>query len=169
LASGPAITADRVRADCVRLQPVAQSAYAFRLRAMRAAEHGALLFDAMPEDVGSTVRACGGNAVNGAFEAVEGMRYAIHHHLKCLVVIVSAGFTSSHGVLLLRGCNDFNAPDQRQFQADGLREPAPFLQNHETPADPRRSAARGAPCRAMEADDRPAFAELGAAAGTILF
>src|SRR5947207_8171616 len=69
--SAHAIGADsRARRFALRLQPVAQSGHAFRLRAMRAAEHGALLFDAMPEDVGSTVRACGGNAVNGAFEAV---------------------------------------------------------------------------------------------------
>src|SRR5262245_16806138 len=50
----------------------------------------------------AAVLACRCERVDRAFEAVEGVRRAVHAHLKRLVVIVAAGFTSRHGDLANR-------------------------------------------------------------------
>jgi hypothetical protein len=80
----------------VGLGPVAQFGYAFGLSAMRATEDGAFFFHPVTEDMDTAVRTGGRNALNGAFEAIERVRHPVDHHLKCLVVIVSAGFTLGH-------------------------------------------------------------------------
>ena len=41
--------------------------------------------------------------MNGAVEDVEGARLAFHHDLEGLVLVVAAGFTGGHA-LLLSGC-----------------------------------------------------------------
>jgi len=42
--------------------------------------------------------------VNGAFEAVERMRLAVHRDLKRLVVVIAASFARSHNVTFLLIC-----------------------------------------------------------------
>src|SRR5262245_7274236 len=50
----------------------------------------------------AAILACRCERVDRAFEAVEGVRRAVHAQLKRLVVIVAAGFTSRTGDLATR-------------------------------------------------------------------
>jgi hypothetical protein len=63
---------------------------------MRAAIEGALSLDAMADDFAVAVFASGGQRVDGAFEAIEIMRFPMDRNLNGLVVIVSANFTFVH-------------------------------------------------------------------------
>ena len=50
----------------------------------------------MPDDANSAMIAGWCERMDGAFEAIKGMRLAAHRDLKRLVVVVAAGFTRSH-------------------------------------------------------------------------
>src|SRR6266478_3340235 len=63
---------------------------------MLATKESAGLLQAMPDDADSTVIAGWRERMNGAFEAIIGMRLAVHRDLKRLVVVISAGFACSH-------------------------------------------------------------------------
>src|SRR5262245_5561459 len=82
-----------------RLRAVAQSFDALFLGAVRAAEDRVVFFDPVADDMRAAIRACRCQRLDGAFEAVERVRGAVHLHLECLVVIVAAGFASGHGCL----------------------------------------------------------------------
>ena len=71
-----------------------------------AAEKDARLLQAMPEDAGATMIAGRRERVDGAFEAVERMRLAVHRDLKRLVVVVAASFARSHDVTFLLMCRE---------------------------------------------------------------
>jgi hypothetical protein len=71
---------------------------------MIAAEKGARLLQAMPEDAGAAMIAGWRKRVDGAFEAVERMRLAVHRDLKRLVVVVAASFARSHTSPFLLMC-----------------------------------------------------------------
>jgi hypothetical protein len=75
---------------------IAQAGHADHLGAVLAAEEGALLLEPVAHDADAAMLACRRQRMNGAFEAVEGVSGLAHRHLKRLVVIVSAGFTSGH-------------------------------------------------------------------------
>src|SRR5262245_23950317 len=85
--SGGALAADAV----------AQAGDASHLRAMLAAEEGAVLLQPVADDADAAVLAGRRQRVDRAFETVEGVRGSAHAHLERLVVIVPAGFTSGHG------------------------------------------------------------------------
>ena len=63
---------------------------------MLATKESAGLLKAMPDDADSAVIAGWRERMNGAFEAIIGMRLAVHRDLKRLVVVIAAGFTCSH-------------------------------------------------------------------------
>jgi hypothetical protein len=63
---------------------------------MRATVERAVRFDAMSDDLAVTMRACWREQMDGAFEAVEGVRCATLHHFEGLVVVVAANLTLSH-------------------------------------------------------------------------
>src|SRR5678815_5999867 len=65
-----------------------------------AAEDVVAGFDAVADDTTAAVGARGCQALNRALEAVEGVAVAVHHDLKALLVIVSAGDTDGHVSLL---------------------------------------------------------------------
>ena len=65
---------------------------------MLAAEKGARLLQAVPDDASAAMIAGRRERVYGAFEAVERMRFAVHRDLKGLVVVVAASFARSHDV-----------------------------------------------------------------------
>jgi hypothetical protein len=48
----------------------------------------------------STVLACRRQGVNCALETIERVRFAVHHNLKRLVVVIAAGFACRHFFLL---------------------------------------------------------------------
>src|SRR5947208_14939032 len=88
---------------------VAQPSDASALRAMLAAEEGALLLEPVAENADAALVAGWCQRVNGAFETVVGMGHPAHAQLERLVVIVPAGFTSGHDDLaavltLLQAC-----------------------------------------------------------------
>src|SRR5215204_1465499 len=89
---------------------------------MDATEHFVILFNAMPDDVNAAMRAGRRQCVDGAFKAVEGMRRAVHGDLKGFVVVVSAGFASSHGILASR-CQVLMATQPRTSRASSGRGP----------------------------------------------
>src|SRR4029077_16045616 len=86
----------RCRADAI-----AQAGDADHLGAMLAAEECAVLFQPVTDHADAAVLARRRQRVDRAFETVEGVGGAVHAHLECLVVIVSARFTSGHGSLPL--------------------------------------------------------------------
>jgi hypothetical protein len=63
---------------------------------MVAAEERAFLFEAVTEDMNAAIVAGWSQRMDRALEAVEGVGGAVHGHRECLVVVVSAGFASSH-------------------------------------------------------------------------
>src|SRR5437764_13447381 len=75
---------------------VAQPSDAGALRAMLAAEEGALLLEPAAENADAALVAGRCQRVNGAFETVVGMGDPAHAQLERLIVIVPAGFTSDH-------------------------------------------------------------------------
>ena len=79
-----------------RLHPVAQAANTFFLGAVLATEERAFLFEPVADYVNAAMPASWSECVDRTFEAVKGVRSAVHDHLKGLVVIVSAGFASCH-------------------------------------------------------------------------
>jgi hypothetical protein len=66
-----------------------------------AAEKGTRLLQAVSQDAGTAMMAGRRECMDRAFEAVERMRFAVHHDLKRFVVVVAASFASSHAVTLL--------------------------------------------------------------------
>src|SRR6266540_1533797 len=75
---------------------------------MLAAEERPALRQPVTDDVDAACRAGRRQRVDGAFEAVEGVTAAVHHHLERFVVIVAAGFASGHGCLAWLGSRAFN-------------------------------------------------------------
>jgi hypothetical protein len=67
---------------------------------MLATKKGTRLLQAVPDDADSAMIAGRCERMNGALEAIEGMRLAVHRDLKGLVVVIAAGFTCSHDVRL---------------------------------------------------------------------
>jgi hypothetical protein len=80
---------------------VAQAHHAFYLGAMFAAEEGAFLFESVTYTMNPAIPAGRGQRMDCALEAVERVGCTIHGHFERLVVVVSAGFASSHGGLSL--------------------------------------------------------------------
>src|SRR5437588_12770540 len=78
------------------LDSIAETFNAFAFGAMLATKKRAGLLEAMPDDADSAVIAGWRERMNGAFEAIIGMRLAVHRDLKRLVVVIAAGFTCSH-------------------------------------------------------------------------
>ncbi len=85
-----------------RLDSIAETLNAFAFGAMLATKESAGLLKAMPDDADSAMIASWCERMNGAFEAIKGMRLAAHRDLKRLVVVIAAGFTCSHDVHLRR-------------------------------------------------------------------
>ena len=85
-----------------RLDSIAETFNAFAFGAMLATKKRAGLLEAMPHDADSAMIAGWCERMNGAFEAIKGMRLAAHRDLKGFVVVVAAGFTCSHDVHLRR-------------------------------------------------------------------
>ena len=71
--------------------------------AVRAAVEGAVRFDAVADDLAAAVLADWREAMNGTFEAVEGVGPARGDDLEGEVVVVPSDFTHGHGGLLERG------------------------------------------------------------------
>ncbi len=79
--------------------PITDFVDALRLGAMDTTEDVAVLFYAMTDNMDAAVGACRCDGVNGAFKAVERVCHPVHHYLKRLVIVVSAGFACRHGTL----------------------------------------------------------------------
>jgi hypothetical protein len=63
---------------------------------VRAAEHGAVSFDAMADNTASAMAALRRELMDCAFEAVKDVTVAVGVNLEALVVIVPADVTPSH-------------------------------------------------------------------------
>ena len=87
---------------------VTQARHAFYLGAMLAAEEGAFLFESVTDNMNPAIPAGRGQRMDCTLEAVERVSCAIHGHLECLVVVVSAGFASSHDGLR-HACSALNS------------------------------------------------------------
>lgn len=74
---------------------------AFLFGTVFTAEEDAVVFEAVSEDAGAAVGAGRGEGLDGAFEAVEGVGFAIHGDVEGFVVFVSAGVATCHGSILL--------------------------------------------------------------------
>ena len=94
---------------------------------MLATKESAGLLKAMPDDADSAVIAGWRERMNGAFEAIIGMRLAVHRDLKRLVVVIAAGFTCSHecppspicrGCILLKSANGIRFQQRRDEARD---------------------------------------------------
>src|SRR5262245_9083343 len=81
---------------------IAQQWGAFTVGAVRAAIHRAGLLEPVANDGAAAVRADRRERMDRAFEAVERVTFSGDRHLEGFVVVVSAGFASSHGVLASR-------------------------------------------------------------------
>src|ERR671924_1354248 len=80
-----------------RLGTVAQRLLSAVSRAVRAAVHLAVGFNAVPEDAAAAVRAHRGEFLDGALEAVERVRGAARDaHGEGLVVTVATDFAGAH-------------------------------------------------------------------------
>jgi hypothetical protein len=66
---------------------------------MGATENAALLLHPVTDDFATAMRTLWREGVDRTFEAVEGVRFTQHGHLKSTVVVVSANLTTSrrHG------------------------------------------------------------------------
>ena len=80
---------------------VTQARHAFYLGAMLAAEEGAFLFESVTDNMNPAIPACRGQRMDCTLKAVECVSCTIHGHFERLVVVVSAGFASSHDGLSL--------------------------------------------------------------------
>lgn len=67
---------------------------------MVAAIIGAILFQTVSDDPRSTMLARRRQGMNCALETIERVRFAFHHNLKSLVVVIAAGFACRHFFLL---------------------------------------------------------------------
>jgi hypothetical protein len=98
---------------------VTQARHAFYLGAMLAAEEGAFLFESVTDNMNPAIPAGRGQRMDCTLEAVERVGCAIHGHLECLVVVVSAGFASSHDGLssiLGKGVHTITRSGPRRFR-----------------------------------------------------
>jgi hypothetical protein len=58
-----------------------------------------VFFDSMADNVCAAFRASWGEGLNGTFETIECVAFAIHGNLECLVIIIAAGFAfRRHGL-----------------------------------------------------------------------
>jgi hypothetical protein len=85
---------------------------------MLATKQCAGLLEAMPDDADSAMIAGWRERMNGAFEAIKGMRLAVHRVLRGFVVVIAAGFTCSHDVHLRR--NILKSANGVRFQQQAL-------------------------------------------------
>ena len=67
--------------------------------AVGTAEEDTVDFHAVTNDLTSTVRAFGRQCVDGTFETVEHMRFAIHSYFKTFIVFVAADLTGADVVI----------------------------------------------------------------------
>jgi hypothetical protein len=67
--------------------------------AVGTAEEDTVDFHAVTDDLTSTVRAFGRQCVDGTFETVEHVRFAIHSYFKTFIVFVSAEFTRADAAI----------------------------------------------------------------------
>jgi molybdopterin biosynthesis enzyme len=79
------------------LHPIAKLSHALPFGAVVAAKERAVLFQPMTDNSDAAGCAVGSERVNGAFEAVVCVPLSFHNDLKCLVVIIAAGFADWHG------------------------------------------------------------------------
>lgn len=70
---------------------------------MSAAVKGIVLLDTMSDDTAVAMCADGRKFLNGALETIEGIGFALHLHFECLVVVITALNTLSHGLAPLAG------------------------------------------------------------------
>ena len=77
--------------------PIDEARHTFVLGAMYAAENGIAMLHAMPDDAAVAMRADGRERRDGAFEAVEHKRAAVHDDLEAPVVVVAALRAFAHG------------------------------------------------------------------------
>jgi hypothetical protein len=77
-------------------QPIAQIGHAFLLSAVVAAIIGAILFKAVSDDARSAMLARRRQGMNCALETIERVRFAVHHNLKSLVIVIAASFACRH-------------------------------------------------------------------------
>ncbi len=66
------------------------------LGAMDAAKDATLRLHAVADNAAATMIARRRQGMNGAFKAIEGVRLAVHHHLKTLVILIAANVAYSH-------------------------------------------------------------------------
>jgi hypothetical protein len=78
-------------------RPVAYRRDAAVPRAVGAAEHFAVGFDAVPDNPAAAVDANGRQGVNGTLKAIECVHAAFEVNFQNLVVLIAADFTSCHG------------------------------------------------------------------------
>jgi hypothetical protein len=81
-----------------RSDPIAETLDAFGLGAMFAAIELIIIFQTVAYNARATMFACRRQLPDGAFEAVKGVCFAIHHDLKGLVVVVAARFADRHDI-----------------------------------------------------------------------
>ena len=98
---------------------VAQAHHAFYLGAMLAAEEGAFLFESVTDNMNPAIPAGWSQRMDCTLEAVERVGCTIHGHFERLVVVVSAGFASSHdgiSLTLEKGVHTTTRAGPRRFR-----------------------------------------------------
>jgi hypothetical protein len=86
------------RTSAMYSDPIAEALNAFGLGAMFAAIELITIFQTVAYNARATMFASRRQLPDGAFEAVKGMCFAIHHDLKGLVVVVAARFADRHDI-----------------------------------------------------------------------
>lgn len=99
-----ATPAEAVIGNCARghgcqrsqLCPILHLSHAFLASTMGAAVHDVVCLDAVADDAAAAVRTRRGERLDGAFKAVERVRFPSHGDFKGFIVIIAAGFTPCH-------------------------------------------------------------------------
>jgi hypothetical protein len=65
---------------------------------VRAAIKYIIALDSMTYNSAPAMGACGRQCMDGTFEAVERVHYALFNHVKRFIVVVSADFTTRHKI-----------------------------------------------------------------------
>jgi hypothetical protein len=86
------------------LGPILEAGDARRFRAVRAAINRAIVLDAVPNHFALAVGARRRERMDGAFEGIEGLRFAAHRDGKRLIVLVAAHSALGHDSALVKSC-----------------------------------------------------------------